>query len=48
VQRADFARIHGGGDVGVAGFAQQLLEQTDIGLLVVNDKDAGVEDVGVR
>ena len=46
VQRADFLRIHRRGNAGVAGFTQQLLEQTDIGLLVVDDQDRGVQNVG--
>ena len=47
MQRADLLRIHGRGDAGVAGLAQHLLEQADIGLLIVDDQDAGVENVGL-
>ena len=47
MQRADLLRIHRRGDAGVAGLAQQLLEQADIGLLIVDDQDAGVENVGL-
>jgi hypothetical protein len=32
--------------MGIARFAQHLLEQADIDLLVVDDEDAGGEDVG--
>ena len=45
MQRADFGRRHRRGDVRVAGFAQHLLEQLDIGLLVVDDQDAGAANV---
>ena len=48
MQRADLVRIHGRGDARVAGLAQHLLEQADIGLLVVDDQDAGVENVRLR
>ena len=46
MQRADFLRIHRRGDVGIAGVAQHLLEQADIGLLIVDDQYSGVEDFG--
>ena len=45
MQRADLARIHRRGDAGIAGLAQQLLEQADVGLLIVDNQDAGVENV---
>ena len=47
VQRAYLARVRGRGDRGVTRFAQHLLEQAHIDLLVVDDQDAGVEDVGL-
>ena len=47
MQRAHLVRIHGRGDAGVAGFLQHLLQQGDIGLLVVDDQDAGTENVGL-
>ena len=47
MQRADLVRIHRRGNAGVAGLAQHLLEQTDVGLLIVDDQDAGVENVGL-
>ena len=48
MQRADLVRIHRRGHARVAGLAQQLLEQADVGLLVVDDQDAGVENVRRR
>jgi hypothetical protein len=48
MQRAHLVRIHGRGDRGVAGFLQHLREQADVGLLIVDDQEAGVENVGGR
>ena len=45
MQRADLLRIHRRGHAGVAGLAQQLLEQADIGLLIVDDQDARGKNV---
>src|SRR5204863_364649 len=47
MQRADLVRISGRAHAAVAGLAQGLLEQADIGLLIVDDQEAGVEDVGL-
>ena len=46
VKLADLARIHRGRDGGITGAAQYALEQKDIGLLIVNDQDSSVKDVG--
>ena len=46
VESADLLRILRRGDAGVARLAKQLFEQTDIGLLIVDDQDAGVENRG--
>ena len=44
MQRADLLWIRRRGNAGVAGFTQQLFKQTDIGLLIVNNQDAGVKN----
>ena len=41
MQRADLLRIHRCRHADIASFTQQLLEQTDIGLPIVNDQDLG-------
>ena len=46
VKLADLLRIHRGRDASIAGAAQHLLEQPDIGFLIVNDQDAGVKNIG--
>ena len=46
VQRVHGLRVHGGGDARIAGVAQHLFEQHDVGLLVIDDEDAGVQDLG--
>ena len=46
MQRADLLRIHGRGNARVAAFTQRLFQQNDIRLLVVDDQDAGVENLG--
>jgi hypothetical protein len=46
MQHADLVRIQGRGNAGVPGLTQQFLKQTDIGLLIVNNQDAGVQNVG--
>ena len=44
MQYADFHRIHGRTYLGIAGFAEQLLKQSDIRFLVVDDQDTGLEN----
>ena len=46
VQLADFQRILGGTDGGVARDAQHALNQQDIGVLVVNHQDFGIQNIG--
>ena len=46
VKLADHARVHRGRDRGMAGAAQYALQKKDIGLLIVNDQDFSVKDVG--
>ncbi len=46
VKLADLVRIPRGRNRRVAGAAQRVLEQRDIGRLIVDDQDAGVQDVG--
>ena len=48
LQIADFPRIPCRRDGGIAGIAQQPLQQHDVGFQVVDDQDAGVEDVRWR
>ena len=45
MQRADLERIHRRTYARIAGLAQQLREQADVGFLVVDDQDVGVEDL---
>ncbi|MCY1533166.1 hypothetical protein D9M68_684790 [compost metagenome] len=45
VQAGDGPGVHGGGHIRVAGTLEHFFEQQDVGLLVVNDQDAGIEDV---
>jgi hypothetical protein len=45
VKLADLAGIHRGRDGNIAGAAQQLLEQKDIGFLIVDDQDFAVKHV---
>ncbi len=40
VERTHFLRIHRCSDAGVASPGQQLLQQADVGLLIVDDQDA--------
>ena len=47
MQRADLVRASGGAHAAVAGLAQGFLEQANVGFLVVDDQDAGVEDLGL-
>ena len=47
MQSANLLWIHGRGHAGVAGLAEQLFEQADIGLLIVDDQDTGVQYVGL-
>ena len=44
VHRAHFLRIHRRGNAGVPGFAQHLLEQDDVGFLIVDDENACPEN----
>ncbi len=46
MQGTDLVRIHRRHDAAVAGFAQQLFEQKHVGLLIVDDQNAGVENLG--
>ena len=45
VQRLHILRLHRGRHVGVARFTEHALQQPDVGLLVVDDQQAGVQDV---
>jgi hypothetical protein len=47
VQRADLGRVHGGGHAAVARAAQHLQQQGDVGFLVVDHQQAGIEKVGL-
>ena len=46
VKLADLAGIHRGRDGHITGAAQHLLEQEDIDLLIVDDQDFAVKNVG--
>ena len=46
VKFADLVRIRRRLDGKVAGTTQHLLEQKDIGFLIVDDQDFGVKDIG--
>jgi hypothetical protein len=46
VKLADLVRIGRGFDASIAGASQHAHEQLDIGLLVVDDQDSGVQDIG--
>ncbi len=43
VQLADLGRIGGSVEGGIAGNAQHALKQADIGFLIVDDQDSGIE-----
>ena len=45
VQRAHLLRVHGGAHLGVTRLLQQLAQQGDVGLLVIDDEDACLQDV---
>jgi hypothetical protein len=45
MQFADFARMICGRDGNIAGTAQQLLQQSDIRRLIVNNQDIGFKNV---
>src|SRR6185369_3776517 len=47
MQRTDLFRIHCGGNGGVAGITQHFLQQSDIGVLIVNYQDGGVKNLGL-
>ena len=44
VQRTDLQRVLAGAHGGVAGLAEQTLEQFHVGILIVDDQDPGAED----
>ena len=46
VQFADLVRIGRRVDGSIAGDAQHALQQTDIGFLIVNDQDSGLQNIG--
>jgi hypothetical protein len=46
VQVAHLARIGGRLDGGVPGDPQHALQQKDIGFLIVNDQDSGLQNIG--
>jgi hypothetical protein len=47
VKLADLLGFRGGRHPRIAGAIQHLLEQKDIGLLIVNDQDLALKDVSL-